>query len=492
VDGGGNGYIGPPPPPSGSYPPWYYYANTNWWNQWYYDGEFDPNRAKVGRIFIDVVPLIPLVSYIEVAVNWSTDLWSIQGIPKPPLPPLTPAQEAMFIGREVLLATYITGTGHKYYVLDYVIRDYNPEWVSVDVQGFNFKLRETNFNSIEHACVQSLDLSFVITAGAGEDFGDAPDPTYPTLIASNGAQHTIGGPWMGNVTDKPDSEPDGQPTPAATGDDFDADGDDEDGLNIPTLTIGQAITFPLEVNDTAGVGGVVEIWIDYNQDGTWQHPGEQAYSGLLPVGVNNIVINVPAGALPGTTYARGRISTAGGLLPTGAATDGEVEDTKIYIEEPFPYKPLVEHSKWSQPPIEWDPVNTPPPTYCGWDEPSQYPYDDPQHPGLLYKVVADDFRCLGNAPITSIHWWGSHLGWQEPTLPPQPQPNYWLVSFWSNVPAGAGGVPYSYPSVLLRQIQIDPSRVTIDWVGRDFFPSPIIFPESCFQYQVYLNPSEYF
>ena len=28
-------------------------------------------------------------------------------------------------------------------------------------------------------------------AAQTDDFGDAPDPTYPTLIASGGAQHTI-------------------------------------------------------------------------------------------------------------------------------------------------------------------------------------------------------------------------------------------------------------------------------------------------------------
>lgn len=73
---------------------------------------------------------------------------------------------------------------------------------------------------------QSLDLSFVIT-GYGEDFGDAPDPTYPTYLASNGARHIIsGGLFLGACVD---AEPDGQPDSNATGDDL-AASDDEDGV----------------------------------------------------------------------------------------------------------------------------------------------------------------------------------------------------------------------------------------------------------------------
>ena len=49
------------------------------------------------------------------------------------------------------------------------------------------------------------------------DYGDAPDPTYPTLLASNGARHTNTGLKLGNLIDV---EPDGQPNATATGDDI--------------------------------------------------------------------------------------------------------------------------------------------------------------------------------------------------------------------------------------------------------------------------------
>lgn len=40
---------------------------------------------------------------------------------------------------------------------------------------------------------------------------------------------------------------------------------------------------------------------------------------------------IPAGASVGDTFARFRVSTAGGLAPTGMANDGEVEDPRVPI-----------------------------------------------------------------------------------------------------------------------------------------------------------------
>ncbi len=58
-----------------------------------------------------------------------------------------------------------------------------------------------------------LDFGF----NAESDFGDAPDPTYPTLTTSNGARHTIvAGIRMGPLVDsEQDGQPNGQP-PAMT------------------------------------------------------------------------------------------------------------------------------------------------------------------------------------------------------------------------------------------------------------------------------------
>ncbi len=51
----------------------------------------------------------------------------------------------------------------------------------------------------------------------------------------------------------------------------------------------------------------------------------------MPAGDTIIHVAVPAGASPGASFARFRLSTAGGLSPKGEATDGEVEDDAVPI-----------------------------------------------------------------------------------------------------------------------------------------------------------------
>jgi len=108
------------------------------------------------------------------------------------------------------------------------------------------------------------------------------------------------------------------------------------------------------------------------------------------------------------------------------------EEEEPNIPEP---KAAVPHLKWSQPPIKIDP-NADMPTYCGWDQLS-YTDDPCCEYGAGWQVVADDYRCLGTMPVTSIHWWGSYVGWQDPE-PPLQKPIAWRIGFWSNVPEEVG------------------------------------------------------
>jgi len=116
--------------------------------------------------------------------------------------------------------------------------------------------------------------------------------------------------------------------------------------------------------------------------------------------------------------------------------------------EPYT-RPLAPHTKWSQPAIEIDP-NANEPNYCGWDELS-YTNDPCFEYGYGWQIVADDFRCLGTMPVTSIHWLGSYDGWEGDEPPPM-EPIAWRIGFWSNIPAGIGA-EYSYPEKLLWQIE---------------------------------------
>ena len=158
------------------------------------------------------------------------------------------------------------------------------------------------------------------------DFGDASDPSYPTLAASDGARHlVVEGLNLGTTVD---TEADGQPTALSDG-----DGADEDGIT-PLSLFGQGLTSTLTVTVTGS--GRLDAWIDINNDGVWDDATERI-APSLPVsdGENTLTISFSDSVHLGTTNARFRFSSAGGLLPTGLAADGEVEDYIFLVESYF-------------------------------------------------------------------------------------------------------------------------------------------------------------
>ncbi|RPH57059.1 DUF11 domain-containing protein, partial [bacterium] len=173
------------------------------------------------------------------------------------------------------------------------------------------------------------------------DFGDAAEPPYLTLFASNGARHLLGsGVYLGACVD---SELDGQPTAGATGDDAGAGlatfgtcavaGDDEDGVTFTTpLLAGTAAGVDVTANEAC----TLSAWIDFNADGDWSDPDEDLFPGgtALAAGVNPLVFAVPPAAVLGTTVARFRCTTEGAVPFTGEAADGEVEDHAVMIVTP--------------------------------------------------------------------------------------------------------------------------------------------------------------
>jgi len=158
------------------------------------------------------------------------------------------------------------------------------------------------------------------------DFGDAPDPGYPTLLASNGARHVNDGlTYLGAAID---NELDGQPDATATGDDGDG-GADEDGV-IFTSAVSNGST--ADVTVTASTTGYLNAWVDFNHDLDWDEPDEQIFSNTsLVAGANLLGFAVPSDAVQDTTFARFRFDTRGGLSYTGIAPDGEVEDYLVTI-----------------------------------------------------------------------------------------------------------------------------------------------------------------
>lgn len=167
----------------------------------------------------------------------------------------------------------------------------------------------------------------VFEIGDAFDFGDAPDPSFPTLLASDGARHVISaGLWLGAGVD---AEADGQPDATASGDDVGGT-DDESGVVFAGAMIpGQPATVEVSASTTA----LLDAWIDFDDDGDWSSPEERIAAGVaLAAGVNSVGFAVPTTAAPDSAvFARFRVSSAGVSAPTGLAADGEVEDYLVPI-----------------------------------------------------------------------------------------------------------------------------------------------------------------
>ena len=175
------------------------------------------------------------------------------------------------------------------------------------------------------------------------DFGDAPDATqsgfsstYPVTALENGARHNAYGAFMGVARDV---EIDGTHSLLADYDDINGSvagpPGDEDGVTfLGPLTVHASqsrtgfVDVYVDLNGTSTA--YVDAWIDFNQDGDWNDPGETLFGPtgqvVTATGIQNLSFTIPANALAGQTFSRFRVSSLGGLAPTGGFQDGEVED----------------------------------------------------------------------------------------------------------------------------------------------------------------------
>jgi len=192
------------------------------------------------------------------------------------------------------------------------------------------------------------DIAFVFTF----DFADAPDTgvgsgigNYKTLSTDGGAGHILGfanAPYLGKCVDSDNGH---LQNIRADADDNDAglaigtcvDDKDEDGVVINRLLVGEATT--IEVTASSGTNDcTLNAWVDFNHDGDFN----DVINGISEqISINRVIgsgntdtinINVPDDAFIGYTYARFRCSTDTNLTPNGLASNGEVEDYRIFIE----------------------------------------------------------------------------------------------------------------------------------------------------------------
>ena len=116
------------------------------------------------------------------------------------------------------------------------------------------------------------------------DYGDAPDPSYPTLHANDGARHLVAPSADGfllTLGSRIDSEVDGQPTFFANGDDAMGPFDDEDGIAFLSPLQAGGIA---EIEVWASGPGRLDAWIDFNgTEAGWIQESRSSPESLWPL-----------------------------------------------------------------------------------------------------------------------------------------------------------------------------------------------------------------
>ena len=142
---------------------WTFYPNAPgnpWWNQWWYDDPPNPLRWK--EIFYDITieswPFDPTnpppnSDQVLVAINWSNMQYPETG----PLGTFPSPEEEWAIEREVIFNGMLAAGDVQNLSDRFIIPDYNPEWVSIDVWVEYGNPEPVNrieiFGSFTHECI---------------------------------------------------------------------------------------------------------------------------------------------------------------------------------------------------------------------------------------------------------------------------------------------------------------------------------------------------
>ncbi|ELS01824.1 hypothetical protein Xen7305DRAFT_00015300 [Xenococcus sp. PCC 7305] len=215
-----------------------------------------------------------------------------------------------------------------------------------------FRLNDNPGNLDTNTPTEALDggevEDYLITITA-TDYGDAPDTgtgtgtgNYQTTENDDGAAHIIVADLSIGST-AADADDGTLQNNAATADNNDGT-DDEDGVDFSAVdnlrVVDSAYSIDVDVINTTGNDAVLLGWIDFDQSGTFD--SDEAVTATYSsnggaLQTQTLTWNtIPSDILPGTTYARFRISNDTTTLTTsystGLLSSGEVEDYQITID----------------------------------------------------------------------------------------------------------------------------------------------------------------
>lgn len=157
-DGSGfNDGDGVPNPFTGTPTPWYYYANTDWYEQWFYDDPPDTTRWK--KITYDIS--IQNAEWLTIGLSWTKPGEETGPDGPPPLPPAFDPRTV----REVIFDQYVGGSVNISGTL--IIPKYNPEWLCIDVREVWGGISTSVSGTITHECIPAPGAVLLGSIGVG-------------------------------------------------------------------------------------------------------------------------------------------------------------------------------------------------------------------------------------------------------------------------------------------------------------------------------------
>ncbi|MEZ4619120.1 MAG: SdrD B-like domain-containing protein [Caldilineaceae bacterium] len=216
-----------------------------------------------------------------------------------------------------------------------------PVTVPTDaLPGFAYARFRISTEAILNLASQAFDGEVedyrVTIDGTPTDWGDLPD-SYGTTAGNGGPSHAIVGYlYMGSLIDQ---ELDGRPSANADADDT-TNRDDEDGVVFGPLAVGSSAIVTVTASNNNDEPALLVGWIDFNGDTTFAD--SERVTVTVPAFTSDGLYVMDFGIIPTdsvkSTYARFRLGVDAAVTqPSGAVSNGEVEDYAVSINVPPKY-----------------------------------------------------------------------------------------------------------------------------------------------------------